>query len=119
MKIWKFVVPLVIIATAIYTVPRIGQSTIIEQDGNQLSITIGKHQLTAAVISNQITDSFLVVGGSCGGDVYFTTLLSVIPFETAERLYRTYGDFRKCSSPGAAEGMRSSIPVLLYADNRD
>ena len=119
MKIWKIVVPLVIIVAAIYAVPRIGKSTVIEQDGDQLSITIGKHRLTAAVISSQITDSFLVIGGSPVGDMYFTTLLSVIPFDTAERLYRTYGDFRKCGSPGAAEGMRSVIPVLLYADNRD
>ena len=119
MKIWKIVVPLVIIVAAIYAVPRIGKSTVIEQDGNQLSITIGKHRLTAAVISNQITDSFLVIGGSPGGDMYFTTLLSVIPLDTAERLYRIYGDFRKCGSPGAAEGMRSVIPVLLYADNRN
>ena len=119
MKIWKIAVPLVIIVAAIYAVPRIGKSTVIEQDGNQLSITIGKHRLTASAISNEITDSFLVIGGSCGGDMYFTTLLSVIPLDTAERLYRTYGDFRMCSSPGAAEGKRSVIPVLLYADNRN
>jgi hypothetical protein len=119
MKIWKIVVPLVIIVAAIYAVPRIGKSTVIEQDGNQLSITIGKHRLTASAISNEITDSFLVIGGSRGGDMYFTTLLSVIPLDTAERLYRNYGDFRKCGSPGAAEGMRSVISVLLYADNRN
>ncbi|MHC4174008.1 MAG: hypothetical protein ACYTBX_07815 [Planctomycetota bacterium] len=119
MKIWKIMVPLVIIVAAIYAVPRIGKSTVIEQDGNQLSITIGKHRLTTAVISNQITDSFLVISGSPGGDMYFTTLLSVVPLDTAERLYRIYGDFRKCGSPGAAEGMRSVIPVLLYADNRN
>ncbi len=119
MKIWKIVVPLVIIVAAVYAVPRIGKSTVIEQDGNQLSITIGRHRLTAAVIGSEITDSFLVIGGSAGGDMYFTTLLSVIPLDTAERLYRIYGDFRKCGSPGAAEGMRSVIPVLLYADNRN
>ncbi len=119
MKIWKIVVPLVIVVAAIYAVPRIGKSTVIEQDGNQLSIAIGKHRLTADVTSSQITDSFLVIGGSPRGDMYFTTLLSVIPLDTAERLYRTYGDFRKCGSPGAAEGMRSVIPVLLYADNRN
>ena len=118
MKIWKIVVPLVIIAVAIYAVPRIGKSTVVEQDGNQLSITIGKHHLTAAAISSQITDSFLVVGGCRGGDMYFTTVISVIPLDTAEHLFRTYGDFRKCGSPGAAEGMRSSITVFLYADNR-
>jgi len=118
MKIWKILVPLVIIIAAIYAVPRIGKSTAIEQDGNQLSITIGKHRLTATVVSDQITDSFLVIGGSPGGDMYFTTLLLVIPLDTAEHLYRIHGDFRKCGSPGAAEGMRSVMPVLLYADNR-
>ena len=50
--------------------------------------------------------------------MYFTTLISVIPLDTAEQLARTYGDFRRCGSAGAAEGMRSTIPVFLYADNR-
>jgi hypothetical protein len=118
MKIWKIVVVLVIIVVAIYAVPRLGKSTTIEQNGNQVSITIGQHRLTASATSHEITDTFLVVGGSPEGDMYFTTLLSVIPLNTAERLYRTYGNFRKCGSPGAAEGMRSVITVLLYADNR-
>jgi hypothetical protein len=117
MKIWKIAIPLVVIVAAIYAVPRLGKSTTIEQNGNQLSVTIGQHRLTASTMSNEITDSFLVVGGSPGGKMYFTTLLSVIPLNTAERLYRTYGNFRKCDSPGAAEGMRSVISVLLYADN--
>lgn len=117
MKIWKIVVPLVIIVVAIYAVPRLGKSTTIEQNGNLVSIAIGRHRLTASTISNEITDSFLVIGGSPEGDMYFTTLLSVIPLNTAERLYRIYGNFRKCGSPGAAEGMRSVISVLLYADN--
>ena len=117
MKIWKIVVALVIIVAAIYAVPRIGKSTTIEQNGNQVSITIGNHRLAASAISHEITDSFLVIGGFSGGDLYFTTLLSVIPLNTAERLYRMYGNFRKCGSPGAAEGMRSVISVRLYADN--
>ena len=119
MKIWKITVALVIIVVAIYAVPRLGKSTVIEHNGNQLSMTIGRHHLSASAMSNEITDSFLVVGGSPGGEVYFTTLLSVIPLKTAERLYRTYGNFRQCDSPGAAEGMQSVIPVLLYADNRN
>jgi hypothetical protein len=119
MKVWKLVVPVAVIAAAIYAVPRVGKSTVIEQDGGQLSITIGKHRLTASAISSQITDSFLVVGGWRGGDMYFTTLVSVIPLDTAEHLARTYGNFRRCGSPGAAEGMRSTIPVFLYADNRN
>jgi hypothetical protein len=117
MNIWKIVVVLVIIVVAIYAVPRLGKSTTIEQNGNQVSMTIGNHHLTASAMSNEITDSFLVIGGFSGGDMYFTTLLSVIQLKTAERLHRTYGNFRKCGSPGAAEGMRSVIPVLLYADD--
>jgi len=117
MKIWKIVVALVIIAVAIYAVPRLGKSTTIERNGNQVSIAIGQHRLTASAMSHEITDSFLVVGGSPEGDLYCATLLSVIPLNTAERLYQMYGNFRQCSSPGAAEGMRSVISVLLYADN--
>jgi len=117
MKIWKIVALLVIAVVAIYAVPRIGKSTTIEQDGNRVSIAIGEHRLTGDVISGQITDSFLVIGGSPTGNMYFTVLLSVIPLDTAERLYQTYGDFRKCGSAGAAEGMRSVIPVRLYTDN--
>ena len=119
MRIWKLIVVLVLIAVAIYAVPRLGQSTTIERNGNQVSVTIGNHHLTASATSNEITDSFLVIGGFSGGDMYFTTLLSVIPLKTAERLHRQYGNFRKCGSPGAAEGMRSVIPVLLYADNHN
>ena len=119
MEIWKIVVFLVIVVVAIYAVPRIGKSTVIEQDGDQLSISIGRHQLSAAVTSRDSTESLLVIGGSTGGDKYFTTLLQVILLDTAERLYRTYGDFLKCGSPGSAEGMRSVIPMFLYADNRN
>jgi len=104
MKMWKIVVALVLIAAAIYAVPRLGKSTTIEQNGNQVSITIGQHRLAASAMGHEITDSFLVVGGSPEADLYFTTLLSVIPLNTAERLYRLYGNFRQCSSPGAAEG---------------
>ena len=117
MKIWKLAIPIVIIVAAIYAVPRLGKSTTIEHNGNQVSVKIGQHRLTASTMSNEITDSFLVIGGFSGGDMYFTTLLSVIPLNTAERLYRRYGNFRKCGSPGAAEGMRSVISVLLYADD--
>ena len=60
MKIWKLVIPVAVIAVAIYAVPRVGKSTVIEQDGGQLSITIGKHRLTATAISGQITDSAVV-----------------------------------------------------------
>ncbi len=119
MKMWKLVIVLVLIAVAIYAVPRLGKSTTIEQNGNQVSMTIGNHHLTASAMGNEITDSFLVIGGFSGGEMYFTTLLSVIPLKTAERLHRQYGNFRKCGSPGAAEGMRSTIPVKLYADNHN
>ena len=113
------VIPLVIIGIAIYAAPRLGKSTTIEQNGNQLSIAIGDHRLTATVVGNEITDSFLVIGGgiSCGGfscgDLYFTSLLSVIPMDTAEQLYLRYGNFRKCSSPGARQGIIICIPRIV------
>ena len=118
MNVWKILVFVVLVIAAIYIVPRISKSTDIEQTGQRLSITVGKHQLKAAIVSGQMQDSFLVVGGSPRGDLYFTALLSVISFDTAQRLAQTYGDFRKCNSPGAAEGMRSVQTMVLYAADR-
>jgi hypothetical protein len=118
MKAWKLIVVLVLVIAAIYIIPRSGKSTDIEQRGKELSITVGKHSLTAAIIGHQITNSFLIVGGSTG-DLFFTASLAVIPLNTAERLARTYGDFRKCGSQGAYEAQRSIESMLLYAENHD
>lgn len=95
------------------------RSTKVEQEAKGLSITVGKHRLTAAVVSREITDSFLVVGGSAKGDLYFTANFAAIPLVTAERLAQQYGDFRKCNSPGASQAIRSIKPMLLYAADRD
>jgi len=119
MKMWKIIVVLVLVIAAIYIIPRSSKSTDIEQRGRDLSITVGKHQLTATIIGRQIRNSFLVIGGSCRGDVFFTSLFPVIPLDTAERLARTYGNFFKCSSPGAYEAKRSIKSMVLYAANHD
>ena len=119
MKMWKIIVVLVLVIAAIYIIPRSSKSTDIEQRGRDLSIIIGKHQLTATIIGRQIRNSFLVIGGSCRGDVFFTSLFPVIPLDTAERLARTYGNFFKCSSPGAYEAKRSIKSMVLYAANND
>ncbi len=118
MKMWKLIVALILVIAAIYIIPRISKSTDIEQRGKELSITVGKHHLTAAIIGHQITNSFLIVGGSTG-DLFFTANLAVIPLNTAELLARTYGDFRKCGSQGAYEAQRSVKSMLLYAANYD
>ena len=55
MKIWKLVVPVAVIVVAIYAVPRVGKSTVVEQDGDQLSMRIGKHRLTATAISGRLS----------------------------------------------------------------
>ncbi len=119
MRMWKIIVFLILVIAAIYTIPRSGKSTDIEQRGKELSITVGKHRLTASIIGCEIRNSFLIIGESCEGDLFFTALLSVIPLDTAERLARRYGDFRKCNSPGASEGKRSIKSMLLYAANHD
>ena len=119
MRMWKIIVFLILVVAAIYIVPRSGKSTEIEQRGKELSITVGKHQLTASVIGRETRESFLIIGGGPSrGDLFFTALVSVIPLDTAERLARRYGDFRKCNSPGASEGKRSVKSMLLYAANR-
>jgi len=116
---WKIVAVLVLVVAAISIVPRIGKSTSIEQTGDQLSIAVGKHKLTAALVGAQTTESFLIVGGAPTGDLYFTSCLAVIRLDAAERLAQRYGDFRKCSSPGAREAQRSVKSILLYAATRD
>lgn len=116
---WKIGAALVLVVAAISIVPRIGKSTSIEQTGDELSIAVGKHKLAAAVVGRETTESFLVVGGSATGDVYFTSCLAVIQLDAADRLAQRYGDFRKCSSPGASEAQRSVESMLLYAASRD
>jgi hypothetical protein len=118
MNIWKLLVVLVIVIAAIYIIPRSGKSTEIEQNGNELSITVGKFQLTATIIGHQIKNSFLVAGGSTG-DKFYSASLGVIPIDTAEQLARKYGNFRKCKSQGAYDAMRSVESMLLYAANYD
>ena len=118
MKIWKLLVVLVIVIAAIYFIPRSGKSTEIEQNGNELSITVGKFQLMATIIGHPIKNSFLVAGGSTG-DKFYSESLGVIPIDTAEQLARKYGNFRKCKSQGTYDAMRSVESMLLYAANHD
>ena len=118
MNIWKLLVVLVIVIAAIYIIPRSGKSTEIEQNGNDLSITVGKYQLTASMVGHQMKKSFLVAGGSTG-DKFYSESLAVIPIDTANQLARKYGNFRKCKSQGINEAMRSVESMLLYAANHD
>jgi hypothetical protein len=118
MKTWKLIIALILVIAAIYIIPRSGKSTDIEQRGNELSITVGKYQLTATIVGHQITKSFLVAGGSAG-EKFYSASLAVIPLNTANQLARKYGDFRKCKSQGANEAIRSVKSMLLYAANHD
>jgi hypothetical protein len=123
MRIWKFLAALVIVIAAIYFIPRIGKSTDIEQSGKELSITVGKHRMTVVIIGHQITNSFLVFSkGTCTGDLFFTTWLSVIPIDSATQLGQRYGDFResiKCGSQKAFDVQRSMKSMILYAADHD
>ena len=64
------------------------------------------------------SQSFLVAGGSTG-EKFYSASLGVIPIDTAERLARKYGNFRKCQSQGAYAATRSLKSMLLYAANYD
>lgn len=123
MKMWKLIAALILVIAAIYIIPRIGKSTEIEQSGKELSITVGKHRLTAVIIGHQITNSFLVMSkGTCQGDLFFTTWLSVIPIDTATQLSRRYGNFCKsikCGSQKAYDVQRSMKSMILYAADHD
>jgi hypothetical protein len=116
----KMMAAVVIVIAAFSIIPRIGKSTDIEQRGEELSISIGKHRLIANINGGEIQDSFLIIGqGLRHGDLYFTALLSVIPLNVTEQLNRTYGDFHKCASPGASEAQRSVKTMILYAANHN
>lgn len=117
MKLSHILIVAVLAVAAIYFVAQKGSATEIEQSGNDLSITIGNHKLEATKAGPEFTDSFLLVGGMEGSDFYFSAYLSVIPMETAEMLAQRYGNFRRCGSPGAREGMQSVEQMVLYAAN--
>lgn len=115
MKLSYVLVAIILLVAGVYFVSQRSGAMEITQTGDDLSIAIGHHRLQATKTSGGYSDSFLVIGGMQHGDLHFTTLLSVIPLETAEYLAETYGNFRRCGSPGAAEGMRSVEPMVLYA----
>lgn len=87
----------------------------VTQTGDAVSITIGRHKLEGVVLDPEYSDSFLAIGGMTGSDFFFTAHLSVMPLETAEALAERYGNFRRCSSPGAAAAQRSVDHMALYA----
>ena len=116
MKLPHLVIAAVLIVAAVYFIAQKSGASGITQTGDDVSIAIGDHRLQATLASGEFTDSFLVIGGMRGGyDLFFTTLLSVIPLDTAQALAARYGDFRRCASPGAAAGKRSVESMVLYA----
>jgi hypothetical protein len=117
MKLSHVLIAVVLIAAAVYFVSQRSGATEITQTGSNLSIAIGPHRLQAVLDGSEYADSYLVVGGMQGGEAHFNALLSVIPLDTARDLAARYGNFRRCGSPGAPAGMRSAMPMALYAAN--
>lgn len=116
MKLSYVLVAIILLVAGVYFVSQRSGAMEITQTGDDLSIVIGDHRLQATKTSGGYSDSFLVIGGMKEHrDLHFSTLLSVIPLETAEHLAERYGNFRRCGSPGAAEGMRSVDSMVLYA----
>jgi len=117
MKLTHILVVVILALAAIYFVSQRGGATEIEQTGDSLSIAIGKYKLQATLEGEEYHDSFLVIGGIGQRNLYFTTMLAMIPLDTAEQLADRYGDFRQCSSPGASAGKNSVVSMALYANN--
>lgn len=117
MKLTHVLVAIILALAAVYFVAQRGGATEITRTGDSLSIAIGQFRLEAVLEGEEFRDSFLVVGGIQGGNLYFSTLLSMIPLDTAEKLAQRYGNFRRCGSPGARAGMDSVIPMALYAND--
>jgi|GEM_PF-1615770 len=115
MKLSHIIIAVVLIAGAVCFVSQKSGAAGITQAANDISIAIGDHRLQATIAGPEFAESFLVIGGMQGGDFHFHTLLSVIPLDTVQALAGTYGDFRRCGSPGAAVGMESVEPMVLYA----
>ena len=116
MKMWKLLVALMLVIGALYIIPRSVKSTDIEQSGKNLSIKVEKHHLTAVIIGHQITDYLLIISKVPQQfDSFYTACLSGIPLNIATQLGQRYGDFRKCSSPGAHIAQKSVKSMLLYA----
>lgn len=115
MKLSHVLVAVILALAAIYFVSQRGGATEITQTGNSLSIAIGQYRLQANLGGQEYQDSFLVIGGIRQGNLYFSTLLAMIPLDTAEQLAERYGDFRQCSSPGASTAKNSVVSMALYA----
>lgn len=117
MKLSHIVVAVILAVAAVYFIAQKSGASGITQTGDDLSIAMGDHRLQATIAGPEFTDSFLVIGGMQGFDLYFSALLAVIPLDTAKALAERYGDFRRCSSPGAAAGKNSVESMVLYAAN--
>jgi hypothetical protein len=118
MKLSYVLIAVVLVVAGIYFVAQRSGAMEITQEGDELSISIGYYRLQARKASDEYSDSMLVVGGmEPSRHLFFTALLAVIPLDQAEALAKRYGDFRKCSSPGAAAGKRSVESMVLFAAN--
>ncbi len=117
MKLAHVLVAVILALAAVYFVSQRGGATEITRTGDSLSIAIGQYRLEATLDGQECQDSFLVIGGIGQGNLYFSTLLAMIPLDTAEQLAERYGDFRQCSSPGASAGKDSVVSMALYAAN--
>jgi len=116
MKTSYVIIAVVLVIVGIYFVSQRSGAMEITQAGDGLSISIGYYRLKAMKASDEYSDSLLVIGGmEPDRRLFFTTLLAVIPLDQAETLAEQYGDFRRCSSPGAAAGKRSVESMVLFA----
>lgn len=117
MKLSYVIIAVVLAVVAVYFVSQRSGATEITRTGDDLSIAVGDHRIQATVAGPEFTESFFVIGGMRSHNLHFSAFLSVIPLATAEALAEQYGDFRRCSSPGAAAGKASVETMVFYTAN--
>ena len=115
MRVSYGVIVAVLLVAGVYFGTQRGGASEVTQTGDAVSITIGRHRLEGVVLDPEYCDSFLTIGGMSGSDFFFTAHLSVIQLSTAEALAGQYGNFRRCSSPGASAAKSSVDHMALYA----
>lgn len=85
-------------------------------DGALITIASGSHHIEGTLEPESTFQLLMkdegVAVNTFSGDAFVT----VLPLKTAEQLRAQYGDFFRCTAPGAVQGMQSMRPVVLVTD---
>jgi len=86
---------------------------------DNLTVNIGDAVIKAELISDEYTDSFLLIGGAPKGLEYFSGNFVGIQMDTVYEIEEEYGSFRRCRDSGAAIARTSTEFLNLYAQSTE